>query len=245
MERVNLSLLSFEILQNEEWSYIPDIPKKYIVSTKGRVGTLVGGRFRLKSTYASRQQYLKTYLSDGCKQKPYSIHRLVALAFLPNPENLPQVNHKDENRQNNNIYNLEWCTAKYNLEYSGIIRKWSSAGTAASLKARGYNASKINNWGTHLSKYHKYKIYSYKRGYSHLPVYAFDLNHNCYVYDNFKDASCETGISEDEIILSSALNRKCDTLKYHTNNILFSIEDDFRIRDSNHMIDVAQYFKEQ
>lgn len=45
------------------------------------------------------------------------IHRLVAQAFIPNPDNLPCVNHKDENPNNNNVDNLEWCTQKYNCNY--------------------------------------------------------------------------------------------------------------------------------
>ena len=45
------------------------------------------------------------------------IHRLVALTFLPNPNRLPQVNHKDENKENNSVENLEWCDAKYNSNY--------------------------------------------------------------------------------------------------------------------------------
>lgn len=52
---------------------------------------------------------------DGYKN--HSIHRLVAEAFIPNPENLPEVNHKDENKVNNAADNLEWCNKKYNINY--------------------------------------------------------------------------------------------------------------------------------
>lgn len=51
-------------------------------------------------------------------RKYYSIHRLVAEAYLDNPDNLPCVNHKDENRSNNSVNNLEWCTLEYNTKYS-------------------------------------------------------------------------------------------------------------------------------
>ena len=50
--------------------------------------------------------------------KTYKVHRLVAQAFIPNPNNFPVVNHKDENPQNNSVENLEWCTQKYNCVYS-------------------------------------------------------------------------------------------------------------------------------
>lgn len=56
-------------------------------------------------------------LSKNGKATGYLLHRLVAQAFIPNPDNLPQVNHKDENKLNNNVDNLEWCTASYNNNY--------------------------------------------------------------------------------------------------------------------------------
>ena len=61
--------------------------------------------------------YLEVNLSKGDKRKPVNIHRLVAKEFIPNPHNLPEINHIDENKQNNAAYNLEWCTSKYNANY--------------------------------------------------------------------------------------------------------------------------------
>ena len=66
----------------------------------------------------SKSGYLSVELFDeNGKSKRLLIHRLVAMAYIPNPENLPQVNHIDENPLNNAVSNLEWCTAKYNMNY--------------------------------------------------------------------------------------------------------------------------------
>lgn len=67
---------------------------------------------------AKRGGYLTVLLSVGGRRKNCKIHRLVAEAFLLNPNDFPMVNHKDFNRQNNNVENLEWCDAKYNTNYS-------------------------------------------------------------------------------------------------------------------------------
>ena len=64
-----------------------------------------------------RDEYLGVCLSKGKTRKCYLIHRLVAEAFLINPMNYPQVNHKDEDKYNNKAENLEWCTALYNNNY--------------------------------------------------------------------------------------------------------------------------------
>lgn len=61
-----------------------------------------------------------TLVDDEGNRKTIKTHRLVALAFLPNPENLPDVNHKDFNRKNNNVDNLEWCSEKYNARYTAL-----------------------------------------------------------------------------------------------------------------------------
>ena len=71
--------------------------------------------------------YLRVQLCKNGEVKMYSLHRLVAQAYIPNPENLPQVNHKDENKANNCLQNLEWCDAKYNTNYgTGIERSANS-----------------------------------------------------------------------------------------------------------------------
>lgn len=64
-----------------------------------------------------RGNYLYVALYKEGKRKQENVHRLVAMTFIPNPEELPCVNHKDENKLNNNVNNLEWCTAKYNNNY--------------------------------------------------------------------------------------------------------------------------------
>ena len=61
--------------------------------------------------------YLRIVLSKNGEAKLFLIHRLVAHMFIPNPDNLPVVNHKDENPLNNCVENLEWCTQKYNINY--------------------------------------------------------------------------------------------------------------------------------
>ena len=88
--------------------------------------------------------YLQVILHKDGKVKNHYVHRLVAEAYLPNPENLPQINHRDENKTNNCLQNLEWCDHKYNINYGtrtektkkpilqydldgNFIREWSSA----------------------------------------------------------------------------------------------------------------------
>lgn len=70
-----------------------------------------------------RRQYLKVTLSVDNVKHQVQVHRLVAEAFIPNPNNLPEVNHKDENPLNNRFDNLEWCTSEYNRNYGTRLKR--------------------------------------------------------------------------------------------------------------------------
>lgn len=248
MNELNLELFSFEVFKDEKWSFIPKIKNKYIVSTHGRVALFIKGRYKLASTFISKQGYPTFRYSDKGKIYNHRIHRLVGAAFLPNPNNYPQINHIDENRTNNHVENLEWCTAKHNLEHSGIIKKWSKAGTEASVKARLNGTIKHHPHNPNRPKqkynYIKNKTQTYKRYYSKCRIYAFNENHELFIYNNFQEASTLTGIGIDHIALSCAFNRKAKELIFHSNGVFFSIEDDFWSWTIKQKIDVAQYFKE-
>ena len=89
---------------------------RYQIGDTGQVYSLVSKKY-LKPMDDGRG-YLFVHLTNGKgKLKNEKIHRLVAKAFIPNPDNLPEVNHIDENKYNNCVDNLEWCSVKYNRNY--------------------------------------------------------------------------------------------------------------------------------
>lgn len=116
-------------LADEEWRNVIGYQGLYMVSNKGRIksltrrvdypdGTkrLVHGR--LMNLHVDKQTgYYRVHLSKDGKSSIFAVHRLVALAFIPNPDNLPYINHKSEVRTENFVENLEWCTPAYNNNY--------------------------------------------------------------------------------------------------------------------------------
>ena len=101
---------------------IPGYEGLYAITSCGKVWSYENKRF-LKP-FLDKDGYKKILLCKNNKKK-YFIHRLVALTYLPNPNNYPIINHKDENKQNNSLNNLEWCTAQYNTNYGTRNKKVS------------------------------------------------------------------------------------------------------------------------
>lgn len=115
--------------ENEEvWKDIPSYEGLYQVSTFGNVRSLNyhrTGQARILKQGRDRDGYCQVTLSNAGRPKSFKIHRLVATAFIPNPLNLPVINHKDENPLNNHVNNLEWCTVKYNRNYGTCTQRIS------------------------------------------------------------------------------------------------------------------------
>lgn len=113
---------------NEEWRDIPEYEGLYQVSTSGMVRSLYtrtnerGNNILNPIKRNKGLLYLAVSLYKDGKYKFHFVHRLVAAAFVPNPDNLPCINHKDENPSNNHVGNLEWCTREYNNKYGNHPR---------------------------------------------------------------------------------------------------------------------------
>lgn len=105
------------VTMEELWCPIKGYEGFYGVSDQGRVRSLKFGKERILKPARDDCGYLVVNLYKNRERKMYYVHRLVSQAFIPNTNNLPEVNHKDENKENNSVQNLEWCTDKYNTNY--------------------------------------------------------------------------------------------------------------------------------
>lgn len=113
----------------EVWKDIPGYESRYQASTLGRIRSVDRIVYKSNNTselyrgkvlklFSSTGGYLYVTIADKVNHfTPKRVHRLIALTFIPNPNNLPEINHIDENKTNNCVNNLEWCSRKYNHHY--------------------------------------------------------------------------------------------------------------------------------
>ena len=105
----------------EKWEPIEGYDGMYQVSNMGRILSMKKGTPYILKPYPTRQGYMMVRLyENGGKRnyRDYAVHRLVAIAFIPNNDGKPEVNHIDGNKANNCADNLEWCTPKENMAHS-------------------------------------------------------------------------------------------------------------------------------
>lgn len=163
----------------EQWRDIKGF-EGYQVSNYGMVKSLKFGKEKILKGKKVSSGYLQVGLWKNGECILEYIHRLVAEAFIPNPQNLPQVNHKDETPTNNHVENLEWCDARYNLNYGTrnqrsaekqgkrvdqidkitgeVIHKWAST---AECGRNGYSQQHISDCCNGKHKTHKGYVWKY------------------------------------------------------------------------------------
>ena len=116
-------------MAEEIWCPINGYEGLYGVSDQGRVKSLKFGKERILKPVLTPKGYLQVNLYKNGEMKTYRIHRLVAQTFILNPQNLTDVNQKDENKENNSVQNLEWCDRKYNTNYGTRNQRVSEKNT--------------------------------------------------------------------------------------------------------------------
>lgn len=145
--------------EKEIWKDIDGYNGDYQISNFGNVKSLKNNKEKLIKpffTKSNKEGYLIVNLCKNNKRKINLVHRLVAEAFIPNPNNFPMINHKDENKLNNHVNNLEWCNSKYNNNYGTLrermkeklsykVAKYDLNGNLIKIYNSAHEAAKENN----------------------------------------------------------------------------------------------------
>lgn len=223
------SVIGYEgLYEVSSYGYVKRLNRE-IVLPNGAVGTV---KEHIMSRSVGTDGYLYVTLCKNNKSKRFAIHRLVATAFIPNPLNLPEINHKDEIKTNPNVENLEWCDRIYNENYgtkkirgsmkrSRKIDRYSMDGEfidtwdseAQFTKAFGFNGSDLirkvcRHYKGYSSAYgYKWKYHGDTSDFNHSkrgkPIAQYSLNGDLIAkFRNAKDASIKTGVCHTSI-------RKC------------------------------------
>lgn len=132
-------------MQTEIWKPVKGYEGLYEVSSLGRVKSLsykCTGVEKILKPNRQRNGYLGVCLRRYGKVKRFLIHRLVAIAFLPNPYDFEQINHKNEDKANNCVENIEWCSRRYNMRYGSRTKR------QAASKSKAVEASRFPDFRT-------------------------------------------------------------------------------------------------
>ena len=167
-------------MEQEIWKDIPWYEWLYQVSSLGNIKSLdrlKNGRilwhlsvvkWKTLSKLKDKDWYLKVWIKVNWIQKNFKLHRLVARTFIENPENKPQVNHKDWNKLNNCIDNLEWCTASENQKHS-INVLWNKT---------MFSINHYNKWKFWKDNHTSKKINQYDLNWNFIKVWYWALEIN-------------------------------------------------------------------
>lgn len=169
------------------WKPVVGYEGLYEVSNTGLIRSLFRYKKTLKYNITVRG-YATVELFKNKESKRLLVHRIVANVFIPNPDNLPQINHIDENPLNNSVSNLEWCTAKYNANYGSRTER---------IKAH-------NNYKTEKRRMLAFKAAMISRK----PVIQHNSNGISIRYESAKQASIITGIDYSHICDAAKGKRK-------------------------------------
>lgn len=177
----------------EIWKDIPGYEKYYMASTLGRIKskdrvikTVLKGkeikyikRGRIMTPCLNSGKYLGLPINTDKLKKSENVHRLIAITFLPNPNNLPCVNHKDENKLNNCVDNLERCTYQHNNVWKNRLAK-----SLETFNANPKNRRKVYQYtkdGAFIKEYESVKEATKEMGLKHSSGIYLSCNHNnCY-----------------------------------------------------------------
>lgn len=180
----------------EQWKDIDGYEGLYQISSYGRVKSFPRRATRggIVKPSLSTSGYLCTHLSKNGKVRTHQVHRLVAKHFICNPDNLPEVNHIDENKTNNHVSNLEWCTRVQNVRH----------GTAIERMVKAHDYKKV---AAKSAANHDYREVARKEA---KPLLQFDKNGNLIKrWESLRAASRALGKSCGNI--SAACNGKQET----------------------------------
>ena len=171
-------------MKGEIWKPVRNYEGKYMVSNTGEVKSLNyrrTGKERILKGVDYGEGYLYVSLWKDGKVKQCRINRLVAQAFIPNPNNLPEVNHKNEDKTDNRVENLEWCSKSHNVNHGTRNKR-----AAEKLKGKKHSEEHNKKIGKKLSK----------------PVFSVDKESGLIMWwQSAMEASRQTGIAQSNITL--------------------------------------------